>query len=187
MKNLKFAAFALIAILVTNCNSDDDTKLADCPNCNFDCIAAGESDVSTNDCPSNWDCHYNLKENSTIEYSNDEYHGSAAVKAGANLVFELTLGTEGSPMVIDDEQTKSLYFEIEASHESFSVEGDDLDLLNIRYQVSCYCADTRFKEPVSGCVQGQKIDGNQWRVQGSLEIPYSIENTSFNFDAVFSK
>ncbi len=185
MKIAKFISIALVAVFYLGCN-DDDTKLSDCSNCNFDCIAEGESDVSTNDCTINWDCQYSLKENSKIEYSNDEYHGFATVKAGNNLVFELILGTEGLPLVIDDELTQTLYFEIDALQESFSAEGEDLDLLNVRFQRSCYCSDTRFKEPVSGCMQGQKIDATQWRVQGSLEIPYENGNTPFKFDATFS-
>lgn len=181
-KTFAISIFALAAFFFS-CKSSDDVKLPVCPNCNFTCLAEGESDVSTNECPDNWQCQFNLIKDAKIEYFNDEYSGSASVKQGDKLVFELTLQTEGSAIIADDELKKSLYFEVDALQESFSAEGDDLNLLNLRYQHGCFCADTRFKQPSSGCVQGQKIDKTHWRVQGSLEIPLNNSSLPFKFDA----
>ncbi len=186
MKNtIAICLLAFISIFFS-CKSDEDVKLPDCPNCSFSCLSEGEQDVSTNDCPDNWSCYFNLFDNSKIEYSNDEYSGSASVKNGDKLVLEMVLQTEGSAMIADDELKKSLYFELDALQESFSAEGDGLKLLNVRYQHGCFCTETQFKEPVSGCMQGQKIDETHWRVQGSLEIPYSQGNLPLRFDATFT-
>ncbi|MCC6725574.1 MAG: hypothetical protein IT258_13790 [Saprospiraceae bacterium] len=184
-KAFAISIFVLVALFFS-CKSNDDVKLPDCPNCNFTCLAEGESDVSTNECPNNWQCQFNLLKDSKIEYANDEHSGSASIKEGDKLVFELTLETEGSAMVADDELKKSLYFEVDALQESFSVEGDDLNLLNLRYQNACYCFDTRFNQPSSGCMQGQKIDETHWRVQGNLEIPLNNSSLPFKFDATFT-
>lgn len=186
MKIAKFILLALVAVFYLGCNDDDDSKLPDCPNCNFDCIAEGESDVSTNDCLDNWQCQFNFFTDSKLSYSNDEYTGYASVNTGDNLVFELILQTEGSAVIADDELKKSLYFELDGPQDSFSAAGDDLSILNVRYQHGCFCSETQFKEPNGGCMQGQKIDETHWRVQGSLEIPFSNGNLPLKFDATFS-
>jgi hypothetical protein len=184
---MKKVPYFLLAFLVIGCDKELVQNLPECTNCTFTCVSEGESDVSTNDCISNWNCQYNLIEDAKIVYSNGEYDGTASVKPGSNLVFEAILNTEGSPMIADDEVTKSFYFEVDAAQESFSAEGDDLILLNVRYQRGCYCTDVRFKQPVSGCMQGQKIDATHWQVQANLEIPYESGSLQFKLDATFIK
>jgi hypothetical protein len=184
---MKKALYFLLTFLAVGCDKEIVQNLPECTNCTFTCVSEGEPDAYSNDCISDWNCQYNLFEDAEIVYSNGEYDGTATVKPGSNLVFEAILETDGSPMIADDEVTKSLYFEVNAGQESFSVEGDDLNLLNVRYQRSCYCTDVRFKQPVSGCMQGQKIDETHWKVQANLEVSYDNGSIPFKLDAVFVK
>ena len=186
MIKFQIISIVLLSFLAFSCKKDKD-KLPECPACNFTCLDGTEQDIFTNDCISNWTCQYDLHDNSKLEYISNANHDEALVKSGDKLVFETILNTQGTPNIADDEVTKTLYFEIDPTQESFSVEGDQLDLLNVRYQKSCFCSDVHFNKPSSGCMQGQKIDENHWQVQANLVIPWSTVSLDARLDAVFSR
>ena len=177
-----------LSLLATSCKDDEVPKVPTCPNCNFTCLDENEQgEIATNDCITNWDCSYTFYQNAKVEYSVNQTFQTATVNTGDKLVFEAILSTEGSPEIADDELTRTIYFELDPTQESFSAEADDLKLLNTRYQNSCYCVDLSYKKPISGCMQGQKIDEENWQVQANFVVQFDFGDVPVKFDAVFSK
>jgi hypothetical protein len=157
--NLLLSLLFCTVFLSLRCDKEDN--LPECPNCDFTCIPQGEPDVVTNDCKNNFTCQFELHPDSKLDYSDENF--DSYIKSGNNLVFRLYLHTDGAANVADDEFTDLLYFEIDPSAESFSAENDNLDLLNVRFQQLCFCADVKTKKPSSGCMQGQRIIGKYKR------------------------
>ncbi|MCB0518819.1 MAG: hypothetical protein H6577_19040 [Lewinellaceae bacterium] len=180
-----FLALAIFSLLLSNCDKND--KLPECPQCDFTCLDGSEPNVFSNDCKDNWDCLYRLHENSQLNYVLEEYFDQVNINAGNKLVFETNLSTLGEANIADDEVTDFLYFEIDPSQESFAAEGDELDLLNVRFQQQCFCANVHFRKPASGCMQGQKIDDSHWKIQANLVIEYDSWTQEVRVDAVYAK
>jgi hypothetical protein len=179
MKKNRFLLLLALPFMLYQCKDDD--KLPSCPGCEFSCLEGNEEDVFSNDCKANWDCHFNIFQQSQIEYN----ESAASIKEGSQLVFEAILETKGADEIADDEFTYRLYFEIDPAQESFTAEAHQLDLLNIRYQEYCFCQDVNFKLPASGCVQGYKIDENFWKIQANLVIDYSYGPQEVKLEAVY--
>ncbi|TAK36462.1 MAG: hypothetical protein EPO28_13365 [Saprospiraceae bacterium] len=181
MKKITVASLALFLLVATGCTKE---KLPTCPDCKFTCLTPGEAGVLTNDCLDNYSCSFELHKNAMLDYSGS--NTGPYIESGNKLVFALSSATQGSPMVADDEITTVLYFEIDAAQQSFLAEGDLMDLLNLRFQQLCYCVDISRKKPTGGCMQGQRIDGSHWMVQGNLTFSYDFGTVPFKFEAVFS-
>lgn len=179
----RFYLALLISFIFVCFQCKKEDTLPECPNCDFTCIPQGEPDVVTNDCKNNFTCDFGLHPNSKLDYSDENFDNY--IKSGNNLVFRMSLHTEGEDIIADDEFTDLLYFEIDPSMESFSAENDNLDLLNVRFQQLCFCADVKTKKPASGCMQGQKIDDNHWKVQANLTIQYPSWEKEVKVEAVF--
>ncbi len=182
MRKLQFFLLAALPLFFAQCKDD---KLPSCPGCEFTCLEGNENGLFTNGCQSNWDCRYKIHENAQIQYEEGEHEDLVSIQEGSHLVFETILETEGAANVADDEFTNKLYFEIDPSQESFFAEGDQLDLLNLRFQQYCYCVDVHFNKPSSGCLQGQKIDENYWKIQANLIIDFSYGTEEVKVDAVY--
>lgn len=169
----------LASILFTSCKKDK-VEIPTCENCNFTCVDASDPDVTTNDCLENWTCNFNLKPQSKVDTG--EYGGLAD---GGKNSFQMILSTEGSLDIADDEFTKILVFELEESQTSFSVEGSELEAMNVYYRVICFCTEKAFIAVNSGCIQGEKQSDGSWFVQGNLTVPYSYGDVEVSFDARF--
>jgi hypothetical protein len=183
MKHHHLIVLTCILFLTLQCKKQD--QLPECPNCNFTCLPDSEPGVVTNDCMNNFTCTFGLHPDSKLAYTDDDFDNY--IKSGGKLVFRMRLRTEGEAHIADDEFTDLLFFEIDQAQESFSAEGSELDLLNVRFQQLCFCADVKTKKPVSGCMQGQKIDDEHWRVQADLTIQYPSWTKEMKVDAVFKK
>lgn len=183
MHKLILQSFLVSGILFLTLQCKKEDKLPECPNCDFTCIPQGEPDVVTNDCKNNFTCNFELHPNSKLDYNDVNFDNY--IKSGSNLVFRMHLHTDGEVNIADDEFTDLLYFEIDPATGSFSAENDELDLLNVRFQQLCFCADVSPKKPASGCMQGQKLDENHWKVQANLTIDYGIFPKEVKVEAVF--
>lgn len=173
----------LVCSVFAAAGCDEKDKLPECLDCDFTCIPQGTTNVVTNDCKSNFACDMELHPASKLDYSDD--NSGNYIKSGSNLVFRMHLHTDGEVNIADDEFTDLLYFEIDPATGSFSAENDELDLLNVRFQQLCFCADVSPKKPASGCMQGQKLDENHWKVQANLTIDYGIFPKEVKVEAVF--
>ncbi len=176
-----------LALSAFQCKKDKLADLPECPNCNFTCLEPSDPDAWTNNCKSNWDCQFDLHPDSKLHYDFNQYLDEATIEPGSKQVFKFRAETEGSAIIADDEFTDFLFFEIPGDQESFSASDDELEGMNLRYQVLCYCSDVHLKKPASGCMQGQKIDETHWRVQANLVIEYEFGTQEVKLDAVFSE
>jgi len=181
-KSSAYCFLALLLIVAPRCKKE---QIPECPDCAFTCLEFGAADVLTNDCLENYTCSFEMHKNARLNYSAST--SGAKIDTGGNLVFALASATEGAPNVADDEITTVLYFEVAGDQQSFSVNMGQMDLLNLRFQQLCYCADVSRKKPAGGCMQGQRIDGSHWRVQGNLTFDYDFGTVPFKFEAVFSE
>lgn len=171
-------------LLFSRCQCDE--PIPKCDNCSFTCLSGGEQNVFDNDCPSNWDCSYVLHENSSLNYKTGSFNDQVSIEPGGNkMVFAIQWSTEGEALIIDDEVTRFVFFQVDATNDSFSVENGELDLLDLRYKEECFCADVHLKKPTSGCIQGQLIDESHWRVQANFQVEYDNWTQEVRFDAVF--
>jgi hypothetical protein len=64
--------FLVIALTVVSCKKDK-TKIETCTDCNFTCVDENEVDVIINNCLPNWECSFQVFDNSTIDI--EEYKG----------------------------------------------------------------------------------------------------------------
>lgn len=153
----------------------------ECPNCDFDCLDPVNDEPITNDCLPNFECQFVIHENSKLDYNSSS---GDIILPGNKRVFEVAYSTQGDPTIADDEFFDLLTFEIDAGLDSFEAEGDQLESLNLRYIRSCFCMEVAFKEPVSGCVQGQKINDQFWRIQFKGDFEYSFGMRTIAVDVV---
>lgn len=176
----QFLLLTGLLIFSLQCRKNDDL-LPECPNCNFTCIAEGEPDVFSNACRDNFTCEFKWQGNAQLDYSDNT---AAQINPGNKLVFTAQIETEGHEGIADDEFTDLLYFEIAPSMNSFSAEGEELSLLNVRYRRACYCLNRELIIP-EGCMQGQRIDADHWQIQANLTIDYGTWTKALKIDAVF--
>lgn len=162
----------LVLILIQACKED---------NVILTCISADETDVVTNDCLDNWDCQFNFMPDSRLNL--DVYYG---VEMGDRNVFQMINHTEGDQDIRDDEETHILVFELEDnSQNSFSLEDEDLELMQVSFRHCCWPTD--FFEVRLGCLSGEK-DSNTggWNIQGNLTVYFGPTYfKEIKFDSVF--
>lgn len=178
MKNSILLALFVLT-LVQSCKKDE-FPIATCENCNFTCLDANESDVISNQCIDNWECAFKVTPQSSVDTTTSD-----GLASGNNLVFQMINSTEGSPNIADDEFTDILVFELNASQQSFSVEGEDLRAMNVYFKRVCFCVEVVFKEVTSGCMQGEKQADGSWYIQGNLRVSYSFGEEDVKFEAQF--
>jgi hypothetical protein len=180
MTRSQFLLLTGIILLSLQCRKNDGL-LPECQDCNLTCIAEGDQDVFSNTCRNNYTCTFKWQENAQLDYSANT---AAQINPGDKLVFSVRIETDGHEGIADDEFTDLVYFEIDPSMDSFSVESGELNLINARYRQACYCGDTGFKIP-EGCIQGQRIDADHWQIQANLTIEYASWTKALKIDAVF--
>ncbi len=184
MQKLATLLLLFAVLLFTQCKESEDI-LPERLSSPLTCLDGTETDVNTNDCKVNWSCEYIFLKNSSLTFTNNETSGSVEINPGNNLVFQAIFVSDDHPGIADDENKESLYFEISSELESFYAEGSQLDLLNVHWQRTCFCADVSFKKPEIGCLQGQKIDNQHWQIQGNLSFKYDSYTTVVPIDAVY--
>ena len=91
---------------------------------------------------------------------------------------------EGSPNVADTGFRASVFFELGAEMNSFSADDDQLQVLNLYIDRSCFCVGAGAQPITSGCMQGERQEDGSWFVQGNLLDPITGE---IKFDAFFEK
>lgn len=165
--------FLLIFVLFQACKKKD---IPTCENCSFTCLDTNEIDVVSNDCIDNWDCNFKVMSQSKVDV--DETQG---LTNGDKNVFQMNNSTEGNPAVIDDEFTHILVFELDESQNSFSVEDDELDDMQVYFKRICFCSDVVFLNATSGCLQGEKQTDGSWLVQANI----FFEDFHVKFDVQF--
>lgn len=173
-KSVYLLLFALLTIQA--CTDSIPT----CEDCNFTCINEESVDVITNVCLDNWECKFRVTAQSNIDLEDNE-----GLASGDKNVFQMINSTQGSPLIIDDELTNVLVFELDESQSSFTVEDENLKNINTHFRRICYCVENSFKEVTMGCLQGEQQSNGSWKVQGNLTIPYSYGNVEVKIDAVF--
>ena len=157
-----------------------EEPIPSCENCSFTCLDTTNTNVITNDCIDNWECIFEVLPQSMIDLSEDE-----VIKNGNKNVFRMTNSTQGSQAIADDEFTNILIFELDATQNSFSVEDNELENMQVAFSRLCYCTETEFKTITSGCLQGEKQSDDTWFIQGNLIVPYSFGNIDVKFEAQF--
>lgn len=175
--NKSILGLLLLLILMQSCKKDE---IPTCENCNFTCIDANESNVLTNNCIENWECNFKVNSQSTIDI--EAFNGKTD---GNKNVFQIINSTEGSPDIADDEFTNILIFELEESQNSFSVQGSELENMQVHYKRVCFCPNVSFEPISSGCLQGEKQPDGTWFVQGKLVAPASVGGMEIKFDSQF--
>ncbi len=172
-------ALLLTALFFSSCEKDP-VDIPSCENCNFTCIDSSRTDIITNDCPDDYSCTFRLRPDSRVDVG--EFEG---VAEGEKNVFFLMLDTEGDLQIADDELTLILVFELEESQTSFSAEGSELNAMKAHYRRVCYCTETSFIAPASGCMQGERQPDGSWVVQGNWVVPYAQQDLEVVFEARF--
>ena len=64
----------------------------------------------------------------------------------------------------------------------FSVENEEIELLNAHFRRICFCAQTDFLEVSNGCIQGKKDENGIWFIQGSVTVEYDFGTVPVKFD-----
>ena len=157
----------LLAIFLTilqACNEDmeqgNDKEVPTCEQCDFNCLDSNDTDIITNNCLDNWTCSFQISPQSKVDI--EEYEGKTI---GNKNVFQMINSTEGSPMIADDELTNILVLELEESQNSFTVEGAEMENMDVHFRRICYCIDSEFKAVTTGCIQGEKQTDGTWFIK----------------------
>ena len=126
----------LLAIFLTilqACNEDmeqgNDKEVPTCEQCDFNCLDSNDTDIITNNCLDNWTCSFQISPQSKVDI--EEYEGKTI---GNKNVFQMINSTEGSPMIADDELTNILVLELEESQNSFTVEGAEMENMDVHLE-----------------------------------------------------
>ncbi len=146
------------------------------------CFSPDETDVVTNECLDNWDCQFNFVPDSKMNLN--QYYG---LEAGDKNVFQMINHTEGDPVIRDDEKTHILVFQLEDdSQNSFSLEDDDLELMQVSFRLCCW--PTKFFAVRLGCLSGEKnASTGDWKIQGNLTVVFGPTfSKEIKFDSVFN-
>ena len=175
----RLATLLIINLILISCKKEK-SKIETCADCNFTCVDENDVDVITNNCLPNWECSFQIFENSTID--TEEYEGYTS---GNKRIFQMIKHTNGSEQIADDEFTDIVIFELDKNQTSFSAEDADLRLMNAHFKTVCFCSDVWFKPIIKGCLQGEKQEDGTWFIQGNLTtINYNVEE--WKIDAKFS-
>ena len=173
MKNTFFLLFPML-FLISACDKEK-MEVPLCEDCNFTCLGQNEPNILTNDCQDNWDCSFRVRSQSKIALEEPQ-----GVSSGDKHVFQMIRSTEGEEAIADDEFTEILVFELEASQNSFSVEEEELQSMQVHFRRVCFCSDVNFRPVTEGCLQGEKQEDGSWFVQG-----YFGEGFEFGVEARF--
>ncbi len=187
MKKSMFMCF-LVFILFQSCNREEviiieEEILPTCELCEFTCLDKNETEVITSNCIDNWMCDFKIWPESIVDTS--EYRGYAS---GNKQVFKMVNYTEGDSVIIDDEKSEHLIFELEESQSSFSVEDNELASLKVHYYYFWFGGHLfKYRAVESGCLQGEKQEDGTWRVQGFLNPPAPFDFRVLKIDTRFEE
>lgn len=114
-------------------------------------------------------------ENSRINiYEEENKLNAAIIESGDKTVFQFRYRKKDDPMIIDDEFTQIIQFEIDSNINEFIISGDNLSKCNAVVAYFCNCPYSGFHYATEGCIQGRKIDGLNWEIklhiQGKIEF-----------------
>ncbi len=171
-------------LLLQSCSKNEDPVIPRCDDCEFTCIEDGdEDDLITNQCRDNWECSYNILLDSKVDIGNGQ-----GVTQGDKTVFQLINSTQGAPEIADDELSIFLVFELDNATDSFSVDDEMLNGLDVQYIAYCFCPAIEFVRPSSGCLQGEKQSDGTWFIQGNLAFDdFNNGDYSLKVEAQFSE
>ena len=159
-----------------------EEQIANCENCDFNCVDTADRDIITNSCEGNWTCTFEFKPGMKVDLESENFIGNGV---GDKNFFVVARSTEGDPGIADDEITYILIFDLKESLSSFSVEDAEFADLNIHFKRLCFCVNIDFFPVTNGCLQGELQDDGTWRIQGSIMTPTPMEEFEFKFDANF--
>ena len=156
MKNIIFLSL-IIPIFTFSCKQYDFSFEE------FNCVDASD-DYFDNSCKNDWECSFELLENSTI--NNDDENPK--IESGDQLVFKVRLDHPGVDIIADDEFLYELYFELDPTLTSFSAEDEELEGLKTWFNLSCFCYPSGWLEIKKGCIQGEKNENGEWEVHANI-------------------
>ncbi len=93
---------------------------------------------------------------------------SAGIESGSNLVFQYKYLFDDDSVIIDDEYSEIIKFEIESGIDNFIISGDDLKKSNAVVGVFSLLPDGGYHWITSGCIKGVKINENEWQIDMNI-------------------
>ncbi len=100
---------------------------------------------------------------------------AVVIGPGDKTVFQFRYRKIDDPMVIDDEFTQLIQFEIDSNISEFNISGVDLKKCNTVVAYLCFCPYGGFHYTEEGCIQGKKLDNLNWEIK--IHIRGQIENS----------
>ena len=118
-------------------------------------------------------------ENSRINIYEDKNKLNAAViEPGDKIVFQFRYRKKDDPMIIDDEFTQLIQFEIDSKVSEFVISGIDLKKCNAVVAYLCFCPYGGFHYATDGCIQGTKLNDQSWEIK--MHLKGKLENGSID-------
>ena len=185
MKRVKICFLVTFIVSITSCIKNNEEVPELCPDCNFTCLDETDSEIINNNCDDNQTCSFSIYPDASLNLIDQ---AAMNWKSGNKDVFLFSIYTDPDPNIVDEESTILLGFELPSDQTSFSLEGSQLNDINLHSQRLCYCAGIPFHKVEKGCLQGKQQSNGSWWVQGNLVITLWNDNEiDYRFEVLFEE
>ncbi len=147
--------FALFAILLTACNSSDDSI---------------NPELRT----------YEFFEDSKMIFNMSQGTETLTIEPGAKTVFKYFFRAEENEDIADDGYSENVYFEVDSSLDSFSYSNDDFRDINLVIKRSCFCANVGYVFIGNGSLTGTKLSDGNWSISTSFTFQWEGETDTIS-------
>ena len=155
----------LAVLLFASCNKIEEIGSVDYSGDN--CIDNNES-FQPVDIPET-DEHYHLDIFNNSEIDLSEYNNEATIVAGDKIVFKYRYSKDDDPMIMDDEYSEVITFEVDTTITDFIISGENLSRANAVYGNLCYCFNGGYFLISNGCIKGTKLNDLEWQIDINIE------------------
>ena len=127
-----------------------------------------------------------LFHDSELDVKDQDDNVSLYIIEGEKLVFMYGFTKDDDPNIADDEYGETVFFEVDPDVEEFHIDSNNLDQYMVTFGRFCYCIDGGYHHVDEGCIHGEKISEDKWKVSFSLRITSTWEPITMMVDAEFT-
>jgi len=121
------------------------------------------------------DISYEFFNDSRMMLITDQVFETLVIEPGDKTVFSYFFKAKDDINLSDDEYTESIFFEVDNSLDSFSLNDNDLRTTSLFIKRSCFCTNTAAVFPGIGSVSGTKLANGNWSVSISITFQWKGE------------
>jgi hypothetical protein len=142
------------------CNDDEEKSTCVDNNPDYNPIA----------CPDSGECNTSIIESSTIVVNDLQDVNIGRIVDGEKTVFKFKFNTPEDILIPDANYVEAILFEIDSGTGDFFIKEDQLSNHNVLFGKLCLCTGQGYHRVESGCVKGEKLDENTWKVDINISL-----------------